>query len=251
MANRVQVRGHPRSGTSIMARVLRIPREICITHEVGLYQFPAGITIPDYIDGVKSGLAHGYPNNKDIYDLDEMCQWLDTLKDTSSVEVIRKIEQKLFTTKRYGDKVPLEMVSGDAGDFRLIYMLRDGRNVVASRVRAMQIVENRRPGWATLDVRQASREWVETLDRWKDWIANNENTPVLQMKLEELVEQQEESASKLSNFLDISYIDLLDSIREKVTFNNSNNYAWRKELSDWEQEFSVEAIEKLKELRYI
>jgi len=238
-----------------MAQVLRIPNEIYVAHELGLYQYVGTETVPEYVEKIKAGLLHGRDNNADLYDLDEMCAYVDTLVDEPSyLDLIQKVEERLFSGyKSYGDKYP-HVFLGEAAaildTFYFIYMLRDPRDVVLSRKRAMQIPKEIRPGWATDNIHKASYDWLKTLEWYERWMVQS-SIPSLSIKLEDLVYKKSTVAGRLGAFLNIPVSDILDSIESKVTVENSNVGAWVEELPEWESEFYYGTIKRMKGYGYI
>lgn len=106
---------------------------------------------------------------------------------------------------------------------KIIHVYRDPRDVVASYV-------NQR--WAPNDPKQAARWYVTLMQRWFDIRSSLAAGSYIELKLEDLVVETEETLRQLCRFVDIPF----ESKLMETDLSRSNSGRWRREFSTRTQE---------------
>lgn len=142
--------------------------------------------------------------------------------------------------------------------FRVIYLIRDGRDVVSSEKRK----KSSRWTIAEKSVRNLSKDWAFEV---KYWLENRHKYDQLTIKFEDLIHEPEKTWSHVADFLGISYESLIKEHNAVITSKGDRNGYhksvkqsgdshigyYKQWIPDWEKEFHPSAIEILQETKYI
>ncbi|MGB3616093.1 MAG: sulfotransferase, partial [Elainellaceae cyanobacterium] len=110
---------------------------------------------------------------------------------------------------------------------RLIYLLRDGRDVARSNIGM---------GWAG-NVWTGSQRWLEAEADWQRIKPTLPDEQWIELCYEDLIKHPEQQLSRLCDFVGVSYEPEMMSYIERTSYSYpdpSRVQQWRKKLSDWE-----------------
>lgn len=267
---RLLVRGHHRSGTTLLSEILRHEPDIYISYELGTYDFP--FMPGSNEDRLQKILNTVYTHFSNMTDLrtdginirHEIEEKINTF--TSPPEFIQAMEEVLFGDRFgiIGDKFPTVINEQQISSMleakmklNIIWIYRDGRDVVSSCYRhggqgKPPKVGDTRPLWSCVTPQEGSLRWAKTLDYWR-YIKNKfQNVvPIMEIKFEDLIRFPHMVAEDIGNFLDISPELVYNSISQKASDRRSNIGNYKKIIPDWQNEFVPEATAMLKYLKYI
>lgn len=267
---RVLLRGHHRSGTSILSEILRAEPEIYVSYELGTYDFPLMPgTNEDRIQKILATVHSHFANMTDLrtdglnikHEIEERVNTF-----TSPSEFIRTIEDVLFSDrfKIIGDKFPtvitqlqIETLLENNMPFKIIWIYRDGRDVVGSCYRhggqgRPPKVGDTRPLWSCVNPQEGSLRWARTLAYWNDIKSRfNKEVPIMEIRFEDLLKYPQMVAEDIGNFLDIAPDIVYNKIQQKVSGRAAHQGSYKEIIPNWRSEFAPEALDMLKELKYI
>jgi hypothetical protein len=155
-------------------------------------------------------------------------------------EWIWTVETILFSKYKYwGDKV-LEVETlrrlRDLGlDFKVIYVLRDGRDNVCSRRRY------RFGGGASL--------WYEGVKEWLEFAKKIKPEYCYTIRFEQLISEPLRVLTELAAWIGVDHEPLLSGFYQKVRKNNIGR--WKQELPNWRYVFKGEPLVMLRRLNYL
>jgi hypothetical protein len=161
--------------------------------------------------------------------------------------------------KVFGDKKHCTFIIGDiVKPLKVIYLCRDGRDVVSSEVRR----KSSRWRLANRSVKALSEDWAFDVNYW---LEHRYKYDQLTLKFEDLINSPEETLHSVSQFLDISSEPLVVEF-EKVTNQRGKRKGYHKTVAqsgeshigyhnvwipNWKKEFHPSAINILKKMDYI
>lgn len=142
--------------------------------------------------------------------------------------------------------------------FKVIYLIRDGRDVVSSEKRK----KSSRWTIAGKSVRNLSKDWAFEVNYW---LENRHKYDQLTIKFEDLIYVPENTWLNVADFLKISYKPLIKEHRAVIASKgNRNGYHksvkqsgdshigyYEQWIPDWEKEFHPSAIEILHRVGYM
>lgn len=262
---RLLVRGQARSGTSMLAQLLHIEPEVCITHELLLYDaLMHRDTTGPFLNVVCNQInkhRHKWRVSSDyVGEQDVVEQLREAIPiDFGKRDALLMAEKILYQGNRiFGDKIPRSFGSAAVSammhlnlDFALMYIHRDGRDVCASKFRYATVEHQTNFRWAEANVKKASAEWAAGLKQWEDF--HNiymDSVPILVLKFEDIVNDQEVQAEKIASFLDIDPALVLAQFKEVVGKAPPNIGYYKEWIPEWEKMFTDEAKESLERYGY-
>lgn len=268
---RVLVRGHHRSGTTVLGDILRHYPDIYVTYETGMYStpffnMPNGKKINGFLNVLtkvfhshNSGLRHDILNMK--LSIEEKVNVY-----SSPVEIIKSIENEVFQGRFriIGDKFPtvpeIESVRAlikEPEPLKIIWIYRDGRDVVSSCYRhggqgKMPQPGDTRPMWSCVTVEEGARRWASVLQSWEGIKEEfGECVPILEVKYEELLRFPNMVCGEIGEFLGINPEPLYKNYQEKFHHDFSHTGQWQEIIPNWKKEFTPEALNFMDKLGYV
>ena len=260
---RVLLWGQSRSGTTVTAQLLR-DADVWVQHETRLYCSPLRYSMPSvYFDKLlgrcknraKQGhmpinwAAHGFIDrcNKRVKNKRDKTEW------------ILAAEHELFSgVPIYGDKTGYDeeitfkrILSVMPKPSKVIYIHRDGRDVVSSGVRYARKKGVYRKTWAMDDPTKLSDHWTNAMEQWyevRDTIPKKDRCVI---RMEDLVHMPDKVAADLNQLTGIPEQQFLASILKNVSVEGSNIGYHQHWVPDWEDQFTDRAIKMLERLKYI
>jgi hypothetical protein len=255
---RLLVTGRQRSGTTITRHILNSHPDIWLTNELLLYDFFGGHgKFKSFRKWVKKRFKKTYRQERYAFpfDIDASSfkrQYKETLGSNTSLSAkITSAEICIFQKqyKIFGDKGGLGAISAlqEARlPFKMLYLFRDGRDSVASSISRNKGKKDN-ASWKTSDPFESSLHWANALKKWFELKALLNKDDYLEIQFEQFVKNPGETLGKIANFLEVE--DRFD----RHIFDNSKAHTgrYKRQIPDWRDTFSKEAIEVLKELKYI
>lgn len=269
---RILVRGHHRSGTTVLCDVLRHKPELFVTYEMGTYDYPF---IPGESNEQKIKRLLGSIDTHFIHKSMGLRSDLLNLKHeieekihtySSPIDYINILEEAIFQDKYriIGDKFPtpftedrIQYLLNFNLEFKLIWIYRDGRDVVSSCYRhggqgRPPKVGDTRPMWSCVDPKEGSVRWVKVMRAWSVlYNKYKDHIPMLELKYENLLKYPHMTAEELGQFIGIDPEPIYNNIKNRVSFDESHKGYYNEIIPHWEKQFVPEAIDLLKELKYI
>lgn len=272
---RILLRGQARSGTSILTAILTREPEMFLGHELRLYDSVFRMrrdntdTLKDVgkkLRGVHAKRMQKYSRRGQKYgiemDYEKIIQRLEkkVRNNINKKELMLLFEQEIFGDRFrvFGDKVPqpptpylVNAMLREGIDFKIIWIYRDGRDVVASRYRH-KVATKIDPHWAISDVKAASNLWAEGMMKWdlfyKDY---KDRIPILVVRFEDIIDDREKLITQLSEFVEVNESILRQNIEDKFSDKISHRGYYKEWIPSWEKEFVLPAKMYLAKLGYI
>ena len=252
------VTGSARSGTSALTRSLSTHPDICLFNEFCLYQ--------------------KLKNNMDTW---HRIQWMDennpppkkvsadmTALQNRMVEDLpvhtsnRMTKSWLFDQVKnpplvYGDKMPyaylsnIHKITRNYPKARCLITLRDGRAVIASQIRHYHNAIEQGlapPKWSKPTVHEAQFLWLRSANLWLH-LRTNPPVPCLEVRYETAVNDKENLARTICDFVDIDYKEE-DFEEFYANYRPENLDAWRNEFPGMDNQLSNEFKDALRQLDY-
>lgn len=277
---RLLVRGQPRSGTTILTQLLFGESDLCTTNELYLYDFlfygahtngkrktnfefrnkvfkrldKSRKYIPPQIDvpTVKANLTERI-NNKQ-----SKLQCLEIVEDELFQGKFKIIADKVHDTLT--DKQLDALVESGIGDFKVVWIYRDGRDVCSSNRRVWQRLyknggeelANKNP-WASNDMAFAGDRWA---DRMLELVEmekrlQTRNIPVMRVKFEDFIDNEDLLVPDLADFVEINCKVLAHNVN--TMFNSDKHHCgyYTEWIPNWKEEFTDKAKDILEQFGYI
>jgi len=269
---RLLVRGHHRSGTTLLSKILRNKPDLYITYELGTYDYPfiPNETNEQKLSRILSHLDNNFVlRNQDIRT--DMLNLRNSIEEhikpfSSPIDYINVIEEELFQNKYriIGDKYPnvlpedrIQYLMNFQLDFKVIWIYRDGRDVVSSCYRhggqgREPKIGDTRPIWSCIDPKEGSLKWARVMWYW-DHIYNKykDIIPMLQIKFEDMFKYPNMVAEDIGNFLNIDPGIILNNIKTYASSSESNSGYYDRIIPYWDKQFTPESMSMLEKLGYI
>jgi len=255
---RLLVFGHPRSGTSILARLLTTNRSI-VSGEFGTYMIPTKFAIKDCyrqflirIEKDLIGRNLAYKGSQLAQDIKDIIETTKTRRD-----IILRLEPLLYPDHAIvGDKwanTPnksfINNMLNTKLPFHLIYIHRDGRDVMASRYQALKTEVGKREWWATDNLVESGKTWLRHMNDWHNIYKEvKDKIPILVLSHQKIWETDQE-IQRLAQFTDIPFDQLIQN-KERLTISRKTVGYYKDYIPDWSKFVSPEFIQKLEELGY-
>ncbi len=175
------------------------------------------------------------------------------------LEAERRILGNTNNYKVFGDKKNCTFILNKiVKPFKVIYLIRDGRDVVSSEKRR----SSSRWAIAGKSVKNLSKDWAFEVNYW---LENRHKYDQLTIKFEDLIHEPEKTWSYVAGFLGISYEPLIKEHHAVITAKgNRNGYHksvkqsgdshvgyYKQWVPGWKEEFHPSAIEILHRMEYI
>lgn len=259
---RLLLAGHGRSGTTPTQRIINGCRNLWVTNEFCLYDYafgyhPKGIDITDPLNYYNSlvcdkanvsNIGHytyiDPPPNFEIAAFVQNCMYNYAFDD---IELrINAVEKVLFGEKYkwFGDKTVFQEVIEDmylAGiPYKLIFIIRDGRDNVASRIKA---------NFKTMSGLTRDYVWAKYIFDWIEFKKKLNEDDFIELRFEDF--QTELNVCKIVDFLGLDIKELLQSQKNNFNAERAHPGHYKKYVPDWEKTFCSEAKEALNILGYI
>lgn len=265
---RILLRGQPRSGTSILAAILTREPEMFVSYELQLYDNVFRMNkdntdaLKDFAERLKGNHAKRMEKYGIPMDYDAIISSLNNKvhNNINKKDLMLLFEQELFGDRFevIGDKVPqppnphrINAMLREGIDFKLIYIYRDGRDVVASKYRH-KVATNIDPYWATTDIRQASDVWVNKMMQWDLFYDDyKDKIPILVIRFEDIIDDRDKIVKQLSDFIEVDEDTINKNIEDKFSDKTSHRGYYQKWIPNWEEHFVPPAKMYLKKLGYI
>jgi hypothetical protein len=257
---RLLIHGVGRSGTTFTQQVVNSHPDIWITNEFLLYDAVAGVALQsvkknprdalDYFHklSIKTEWNQSKEHYWDVPPTFDEDFFYKCHKEYSRKRIDREdrrewiwtVEKILFSKYKYwGDKVlevsTLQKLKRFGLDFKVIYVLRDGRDNVCSRRRA--------------NFGGGAQAWYWGV---KEFIDFSDSLPMdyyRVVKFEDLISKPNPVIRELSSWIGVSAEPMLKGFYSKVRENGIGR--WRHELSDWYELFKGKPLVMLRKLDYI
>lgn len=267
---RLLVRGQPRSGTTILTKLLYSPGELCTTNELYLYDFlfrgshARGVnkTNKGFLKKLESRFKKSYKYIPEHMDVDSILKNLDELvgDETPARDSIRIVEAELFQGRfaTVGDKVhdtitdlQLDRFEQEHVDnLKVVWIYRDGRDVCSSCRRAWKRLNknigperaNLNP-WATDDMVVASNRWANRMLELVEMEGRlqKRNIPVMRVRFEDFIECPDEIAVSLAEFVGMSPEVLRQNISNMFSEKLHHFGYYTEWIPDWKEQFTARA----------
>lgn len=259
---RILLWGQSRSGTTVVAQLLR-DTECWVQHEIRLYCSPLRYSSPSvYFDELQAKCLNraeqGHmPIHWAPHGFVERCNE-HVRNECSRTEWILAAEQELFgSTSIYGDKTGYDeeitfekILNVMPKPRKVIYIYRDGRDVVSSGLRhAYKGIC--RETWAIKDSTKLSDHWTNAMEQWYEVEHTISKQDRCVICMEDLVHRPESVAYGLSELTGVPEEKFLTRILENVSEEDSNIGYYKYWIPDWEDQFTGRAIDMLRQLKYI
>lgn len=181
------------------------------------------------------------------------------LPPEKQLEAERRILGDTSKYKVFGDKKNNTFILDNiVKPFKVIYLIRDGRDVISSEKRK----QTSRWTIAGKSVRNLSRDWAFEVNYW---LENRHKYDQLTIKFEDLIHEPERTWLYVADFLGISYEPLIKEhhavIKSKgnregyhsSVKNSGDSHIdyYKQRLPNWKEEFHPSAIEILYKIGYI
>jgi hypothetical protein len=257
---RLLIHGIGRSGTTFTQRVINSHPDIWITNEFLIYDAATGAKLQSIKRDPKNVLDY-------FYKLSMMTSWNKSVEHYWDVpptfdknfihkctreyhrkevdrndrrEWIWTVEKVLFSKYKYfGDKVievsTLERLRRLGFDFKVIYVVRDGRDNVCSRRRS--------------NFGGGAWTWYRGVKEWVDFSSRLPIDYYRVMKFEDLIHTPNKVIRELASWIGVSPEPVLSGFRRKVKKNRIG--MWRRELPDWRKLFEGDPLVMLRKLDYL
>lgn len=269
---RLIIRGHMRSGTTILFRILSSLKDIHITHELCLYDrlFETNDKSKNLNKFIKMLYDPPRTNgNNNEFSKINMKKLEKTLRnydkenpDWNQKDMIEKIEDFIFSKdcKIIGDKDPhwnryneLEELKKIEIKPKIIYTYRDGRDVLASRYRRfIDYLPEERESWALERPELGQDFWVDNITEFLNYYIKNDYYEILPHRFEDLLFNREKACERIANFIDIDKEELLKVVNNLIVSpEKSHHNYYKKVFSNWESVTSDKFKQSLKILGYI
>lgn len=270
---RLIIRGHMRSGTTILFRILSSLKNVHITHELCLYDrfFETdnkSKNLNKFIQMLYNPARLNGNNNEfskiNMKELEKTLRdWTKENPNWGPKDIIEKAESFIFNRNNniIGDKDPhwnryneLEELKKIGLKPKIIYTYRDGRDVVSSMYRNyIEKEPDKRPGWARDNPSKGCNSWVSNIENFlRDYFYYKDYYEILPHKYEDLLFNKEKASIRLSKFLDIDKKEILDVINTLITTpEDSHNKYYKEVFKDWEKFAPKKFKHYLHLLRYL
>ena len=180
------VSGLPRSGTSMMMRML----------EAGGFDL-----VVDNIRGADDDNPKGYYEDERIKNLKEDNSWLEELND-KAVKIISLLLYHLPKTKEY----------------KIIFMLRDMKEILSSQ---KKMLERQNGTSDDLDDEKLSNKFRDHLEKVQKWLERQPHIECLYVDYHDVIQRPSENAARIRHFLnkDLNVVLMAQAVDEKLYRN--------------------------------
>lgn len=268
---RVLVRGHHRSGTTVLCKILRKVPKIFITYELGIYSIPfANVPNKQKVDFLSRVINQTLWSKSDAIRHDSLNLTM-SLRDrigkfTAPEEMVQILEEEIFQGifPVIGDKFPsvpdihtlgslLEMDE----NLKIIWIYRDGRDVVSSCYRHGGMgktpeVGDTRPVWSCVDIGEGSEQWGKVMGQWEDVKRQFDGRlDYLEVSFEELMRFPNAFGEIIGDFVGIDPSIIVENHKAEFVKEFTHNKQFEEIIPNWKEEFCPLAMHFLEKLNYI
>lgn len=256
---RLLVRGQTRSGTTFTSHLLTYPDHMRVTSEYGIYDYIFNPKLKPTNEQVRNHIVNKvFTSRTEIEDREEVVRRLQGISrkyPMTKKEVIEHIEWCLFQdVPIFGDKMPcgatlhkMQSLFDMGFKFKIIYLIRDGRDVLASRIFRSPYRE--RDQSVEELTRHFSMKWAARIKYWQAFQRKFPDIPAFTLRFEDFRDRPHELLPELADFTAAPLSILRQSFAQKFR-EGSITSKWEDKLPEWESDFHPHALDMLEELGY-
>lgn len=135
-------------------------------------------------------------------------------------------------------------------NFYFIYIIRDGRDCVASGMRMSKIWKNNPRDWKSLNPLINSADWAKKIRHWQSIRKKLSKNRYIELKFEDYLINPDINAKKLAYFLNVDVSKMVASEKKHIKKRKTHCGYYLKYVPDWKNTFDKDAIELLSEYGY-
>jgi hypothetical protein len=254
---RVIIAGWSRSGTTITRNIVNELSNTSISNECRTYNFLSTTnTFNDYVHFISKRALQ----RKTLSNIKPLLQLLNTNTSANKVDWIKSVEPILYKNCiRFGDKTGFSFTDDNLLDLvvaglscQIVYIYRDGRDVVASgkRLYKNKSIEKRR-SWQNESITAMSDAWANNIFGWTSVRQHFPKGTTIEIRFEDYIHNPVSITKQIADHIKCSTKELKSSINNNFNTITSHHGYHKQLIPNWKDEFSPLAISALQTLGYI